>query len=152
MSDLSRKISNWRTQISQKEILKETDIDELEVHLREQIEQLQDSELSEDESFLVAIHRLGDPELLSSEYKKINGAYLWRRKISLLILGYIGVLFGVNLINIISNGILYVSTLFYTNASANLLTRHVSKASIFACILFLGYLIFRDKKSTSILF
>lgn len=112
MSDLSQKISNWRIQILQKGILEESDINELEVHIREQIEQLKDSELSEDEAFLVAIHRLGDPELLSSEYKKINGAYIWRRKIFLMIFGYIGVLFVVNLINIISNGILYVSTLF----------------------------------------
>ncbi len=44
-----------------------SDVDELESHLREQIEQLQVSGLSDDEAFLVAHRRLGNTAVLECD-------------------------------------------------------------------------------------
>ena len=59
MFDLNERINEWRRSLSQSAALNEQDLKELESHLREEIENLTDSELSAEEAFLIAAHRLG---------------------------------------------------------------------------------------------
>lgn len=81
MFDLNKAIGNWRTSFLQRQTCAKSDIDELESHLREEIDNLTASKLSEQEAFLVAIHRLGDPDSLAGEFAKVNTSILWRQRL-----------------------------------------------------------------------
>jgi len=74
MFDLNQAIARWRTDLAQRGACRTSDIDELEGHLREEIEKLIHLSLSQEEAFLVATHRLGDTVSLSKEFAKINPA------------------------------------------------------------------------------
>jgi len=82
MFDLNQAISEWLGQLVQGGTCRKPDIDELESHLREEIQQLgRSSPLSEEEAFLVATHRLGDAESLSREFSKVNRSALWGHRL-----------------------------------------------------------------------
>ena len=72
MSDIERQIEQWRKGLGTSEALGTTDLDELESHLREEMERLTPLGLSPMEAFLVARHRLGATEALETEYAKVN--------------------------------------------------------------------------------
>ena len=72
MSDVEKQIEQWRAGLASSEMLAETDIRELENHLREEIDHLRSRSLSEDEAFWVARHRLGDPAALENEFAKLR--------------------------------------------------------------------------------
>lgn len=87
MFDLNEKISMWRSNLAQSQALGNSDIDELESHLHEEIENLKDSKLSKEETFLVATHRLGSTDSLAEEYEKINRGKRFRQNVSWMITG-----------------------------------------------------------------
>lgn len=81
MFDLNKAISSWRMGLSERQTCAKSDIDELETHLREEIDSLTASKLSQQEAFLVATHRLGDPDSLAAEFAKVNTSILWRKRL-----------------------------------------------------------------------
>ena len=81
MFDMNEQIKVWRSELSHKQTLEKSDIDELENHLREEIERLAESELTQEEAFMVAAHRLGHSESLSEEFAKINTSVIWRKRL-----------------------------------------------------------------------
>jgi hypothetical protein len=87
MFDLNEQIIKWRGNLAQSQTLGNSDIDELESHLHEEIENLTALKLSEEEAFLVATHRLGSTDSLAGEYAKINRSSIFRRRLSLMITG-----------------------------------------------------------------
>lgn len=87
MFDLNEKISMWRSNLAQSQTLGSSDIDELESHLREEIENLTALKLSDEEAFLIATHRLGDTAHLFDEYAKINLGKRFRQNVSWMITG-----------------------------------------------------------------
>ncbi len=80
MFNLNEQINKWRSTLAQSKILAKADIDELESHLREEMEHINTTKLSEHEVFLIAAHRLGSPENLLHEYEKINRGVVFRQK------------------------------------------------------------------------
>lgn len=80
MFDLNEQIINWRNNLTQPKTLGSSDIDELESHLREEIENLNALNLSDEEAFMVAANRLGQPDSLSEEFAKVNTSMLWRKR------------------------------------------------------------------------
>ena len=76
--DLNEHIAQWRGALARSETLANSDLDELEGHLREEIQNLRASGLSEEEAFLVARHRLGTTCALAEEYAKVNRAAVFR--------------------------------------------------------------------------
>lgn len=72
MSDVEKRIEQWRNALRTSDAFGISDIDELESHLREEMERLRPLGLSETESFLVARHRLGEAQALETEYEKVN--------------------------------------------------------------------------------
>lgn len=76
--DLESKISEWRNFLAQRTVISAQDIDELEDHLRGQIEHLGNSGLDDDEAFLIAVKRVGDIESVSREYAEVHSGRLWR--------------------------------------------------------------------------
>jgi len=87
MFDLNEKISKWHSNLAQSQTFEKVDIDELETHLREEIESLKCLKLSDEEAFLVATYRLGDTARLSDEYAKINRGKRFRQNVSWMITG-----------------------------------------------------------------
>jgi len=81
MFDLNNEIKKWRRDLAQSESLGKSDIDELESHLREELERLTALKLSEQEAFWIARHRLGDIHSLAEEFAKINTSMLWRKRL-----------------------------------------------------------------------
>ena len=84
---MNEKINLWRRNLAQSQTIRGSDIDELESHLREEIKNLTSLNLSDEEAFLVATHRLGSTDSLTVEYEKLNRSVKFRRWLSLMIAG-----------------------------------------------------------------
>jgi hypothetical protein len=78
MFDLELNIHSWSDHLRARGNFKETDILELENHLRDEIEDLIKTGLTPDESFLISVKRLGNINLISQEYSKVNSENLWK--------------------------------------------------------------------------
>jgi len=102
MFDLNEQINRWRGNLAQSETLGSSDIDELESHLREEIENLTTLKLSDEEAFLIATYRLGSTDSLAGEYAKINRSSIFRRKFSLMITGILAYLLATHFATAIS--------------------------------------------------
>jgi hypothetical protein len=70
MFDLDHAISEWRRQLAAGGIDSPEVLDELESHLRDDIEQQVRSEIREAQAFQNAIHDVGQPSLLKTEFAK----------------------------------------------------------------------------------
>ena len=81
MFDLESKIKEWNNNLRDKGKFLHQDIEELESHLRDEIEALQKKDLTEEEAFIIAIKRLGNSEILSKEYGKVNTDTIWKELI-----------------------------------------------------------------------
>jgi hypothetical protein len=73
MFDLERAIAEWREQLSSDGISSPEVLDELESHLRDDIEQQMRSGLSPRQTFNAAVQRLGRRDALKTEFKRISG-------------------------------------------------------------------------------
>lgn len=87
MFDLNEQIGKWRNGLARSEAFQGRDIDELESHLREEIENLMAAKLSEQEAFSVAAHRLGDANALAGEFAKINTPTLLTNRLCWMAVG-----------------------------------------------------------------
>lgn len=87
MFDLNKAIENWKSVLDRNEAFREEDIEELESHLREQIEQLIKSGLSGEEALLIARNRLGDPEEIGRQFAQADPSLLWKRRIFWMAVG-----------------------------------------------------------------
>jgi len=81
MFDLNEEILKWRNSLAQSEPLDRSDIDELENHLREQIESLTSGNLPEEECFWLARRRLGGAGDLAGEFAKVNRSTVLRNRL-----------------------------------------------------------------------
>jgi hypothetical protein len=72
-------ISAWRAYVSRPAAIDGRDVDELEDHLRGQIDRLAASGLDADEAFLVAVKRLGGLDDLSREFAREHSDRLWKQ-------------------------------------------------------------------------
>jgi hypothetical protein len=72
MSDLEKSISAWRAQMLAAGIQPPTSLDELEIHLREEIERQINSGLNAEKAFEISVQQIGQPKSLKSEFNKIE--------------------------------------------------------------------------------
>ena len=70
MFDLEQSIANWRKQMLAAGIKTPVPLEELEIHLREEIEQQMKSGIDEAEAFTVATHKIGQAQMVQHEFKK----------------------------------------------------------------------------------
>lgn len=77
--DLEAEIAQWRTYGIGRPGVDQTDVDELEDHLRSQIEELCTAGLGTDEAFLVAVKRMGRLDELSREFAREHSERLWKQ-------------------------------------------------------------------------
>jgi len=145
MFDLNKQIKIWRSGLAQQQTLEKSDIDELENHLREEIERLAASELSEQEAFIVAAHRLGRSDSLSEEFAKINSSVLWRKRVfrvvaiifAWIIISYIG--------QVVSRTCFLLGVLAGLRGNTLNIIVLISQVAIFGVAVYALYLISRSK-------
>lgn len=75
MFDLELEIDRWRAALAPQ--MSSATVDELENHLREEIEHLVEGGIAVDEAFRQACSGIGDPKGLSAEFAKLKGTYTW---------------------------------------------------------------------------
>jgi hypothetical protein len=73
MRNLDAKITEWRRQMSADGIKSRSVLDELEAHLREDVESQVKAGVNEETAFEVAVQRIGKSDLLKAEFAKISG-------------------------------------------------------------------------------
>lgn len=76
---LEERIAEWRAHLNQRRALHSVDVEELEDHLRSQIDILREAGLDEDEAFLVGVKRIGDLDSLSREFALEYSERLWKQ-------------------------------------------------------------------------
>jgi len=69
--DLNRSIVEWRRRFQDSTILRSEVLDEMESHLRDSVATLNRQGLDPEESFLIAVRRLGSLDTLATEYSKV---------------------------------------------------------------------------------
>jgi hypothetical protein len=89
--NLSGAIEGWRKQLAAQPGLTADNRRELEAHLQDSIATLRRSGLTEEESFLLACRRAGQPQQLAEEFVKADPAVVWRDRLFWLAIG-IGVM------------------------------------------------------------
>jgi hypothetical protein len=94
MFNLEASIIQWRRRMIDAGIKTPVPLDELEAHLREDVAELTRLGHSEAEAFAAAIEKMGAPNTVQSEFKKIDGAksdFEW--KVIEIVLGTFATLF-----------------------------------------------------------
>jgi hypothetical protein len=76
---IDRMIGEWRSHWLGSGAVSDSEIDELEDHLREEIASLSGKGLSDEEAFLIAVRRMGNLPSLAKEFRKINPNDLWKK-------------------------------------------------------------------------
>ncbi|WP_299039072.1 permease prefix domain 1-containing protein [uncultured Pseudokineococcus sp.] len=73
------RIAEWRAHVGRSPAVATADVEELEAHLRDSVEDLRAVGLDADEAFLVAVRRLGALDGLSAEYAREHSDRLWKQ-------------------------------------------------------------------------
>jgi hypothetical protein len=79
MFDLESQIRKWRQHVQSAGSLDAQQVEELESHLRDSIDELTARGISVEEAFLVSIHRMGDAEELNHEFAKVSTESVWKQ-------------------------------------------------------------------------
>lgn len=79
MFELESQVRKWRGHLRSSGSLGEDELEELESHLRDSIDDLTTRGVTTEEAFLVSIRRLGDTEALSNEFAKVTTESVWRQ-------------------------------------------------------------------------
>ncbi|MCC8246919.1 permease prefix domain 1-containing protein [Saccharothrix luteola] len=77
--DLDAQFAQWRHYVQRRRELRQTDVDELEDHLRGSVDDLLAAGLHADEAFLVAVKRMGSLDELSREFAREHSERLWKQ-------------------------------------------------------------------------
>jgi hypothetical protein len=77
--ELESQIAQWRGFVQRHRAISASDVDEMEDHLREQITDLSSAGLDADESFLVAVKRMGNVDAISREFAREHSDRLWKQ-------------------------------------------------------------------------
>jgi hypothetical protein len=85
--DLNNAICRWRDGLRQSPHFREENLAELEAHLRDSVAELQGRGLTDEESFLLATRRLGNPARLDSEFAKVNRGQVWLHRVLWMLAG-----------------------------------------------------------------
>ena len=92
MFDLEQSITEWRCQMLAAGIKTPVPLEELEIHLREEIERQMKSGLSGQDAFEISIRQIGQPKRLNNEFEKSERKYM--KRTAIILLGVFDLLFG----------------------------------------------------------
>lgn len=88
--DLNERIQGWRKTLLGRPGIGESDVDELESHLRDTVDRLTAAALTQEEAFLVAAHRIGSPVELEDQYSAVNFGEAWKTRVIWMVAGVLG--------------------------------------------------------------
>jgi hypothetical protein len=80
-NDLEACLQQWRHQYEAQETFSTTQMEELESHLRESARSLVSPGLTEEEAFLIATRRLGQPTTLAKQFQTKGESAWWTRRL-----------------------------------------------------------------------
>lgn len=89
MFDLEQAIQDWKMTFRPDGSIGADGVREVETHLRESIERLQDSGLSTHEAFVIGVHRMGSTTDLEAEFAKNQPVAAWRPRLVWMLAGYL---------------------------------------------------------------
>jgi len=135
--NLEKSIAQWKSTLYQNDSLTEDAIAELESHLLDETDELYAKGLNEEEAFFIARKRLGETDLLVSEFEKLDDNLLSFNRIRFL---FIGILFTCFLTNIVETICLLSATAsFYMFNNYENITITVNLIVVAISIMFLVY-------------
>ena len=79
---LETQIEEWRRFLGRRREIHAVDLDELEDHLRVEIDTLLNARLSPDEAFLVAVKRMGAQDSIANEFAREHSERLWKQLVA----------------------------------------------------------------------
>ena len=79
MFELESQVRKWRSHLRSLGSLGEEQLEELESHLRDSVDDLTSRGVTTEEAFLVSVRRMGDTEALGNEFAKVSTESLWRQ-------------------------------------------------------------------------
>lgn len=109
--DVEANIRNWRSALGARETLRAENLDELEDHLRQEIDELRALQrgdkraLSDAEAFAIAEQRLGSATQLATEFAKADPNVASRRRWIWMLAGYVGLSFASTFISTLAGAV-----------------------------------------------
>lgn len=79
MFDMELQIDLWKRHMGKADSINQDDVDEMESHLRDSIDELVEKGLSLEEAFLIAASRLGDVDMINEEFSKVSTEDFWKQ-------------------------------------------------------------------------
>ncbi|RZL41525.1 MAG: hypothetical protein EOP00_24685, partial [Pedobacter sp.] len=116
-SGIEECLKNWKKSLVHTS-LTPCDIEELSIHLMESYEELLLLNLSEQEAWIIASHRIGKPEVLNQEFEKVNADFSINRNWMMLLWGAVSLLI-LQAVFIVAPMIFKNSIINYFNPSDN---------------------------------
>jgi len=142
--DLNLAINQWRESLGRLPGLKAQNLNELEVHLRDSIATLQTRNLSLEESFLLARHRLGPAEDLAAEFRKVNRTAIWLERALWMLVGVQLLSFVTGLARVTSSLALLIGGRFSMGPTALAFLTSAMYAVSFAAVTFVAWRLMRN--------
>jgi hypothetical protein len=96
MFNLEQSIVQWRKQMLAAGITTPVPLEELEGHLRKEMERQVKSGSNGQKAFVTSVQQVGQPKILKSEFKKIESSFM--KKTLIILVGIFGVLVGMAMI------------------------------------------------------
>ena len=89
MFELEKTIDQYKNELLSNPSLNEDAVNELLSHLGDEMDTLKMKGLSEEESFWIARHRMGNTDAIHQEFSKINRSLVWQKRLIWFFLGYL---------------------------------------------------------------
>lgn len=86
---LEDRIQQWRSRYETQDAFSRDQLHELEAHLRDSVSTLHSTGLAENEAFLIAAHRLGEPAPLAQQFQTNAGAAWWMKRLTWMLGGVV---------------------------------------------------------------
>lgn len=147
MFELNQAIKHWVASFADQQTMTDSDLQELETHLREEIDHLILAGLSEEEALLIAAGRLGDAGDLSAEFAKVNTGEIWKRRAFWALAGILVSILASSVSGIVSGGLTLLLMQIKTNMYITGVMGSLLDAFAFLLLLFLLFLGIRKSDS-----
>ena len=119
MFELKEAIKKWRSGLLQSQSVLESDADELENHLRDEVDSLMLAGLNAEEAFMVSSHRIGDNKSVGQEFAKVNTKEVWRNRVFWMLSGVFTFMVIGSISSFLSDSSRYVLSLLKINPTIN---------------------------------
>lgn len=145
MFELNAAICSWR--LSFGDSMREEDVDELEEHLRAELEVLRAKDLSEEEAFLVSRRRIGSNGELESEFAKVHVEAVWIGRVQWMVLGFLGINALVSAVGLIAQLTGLGANVFGLGSTATVGAQALAQFAGLAVLLWIFYRVVRHRLS-----